>query len=131
MSRAVIVINGNYDRERAAAWSLKAPAGTRIEFKAARRSVDQNSLLWARLTDVASQVVWHGEKLTPEDWKDLFTASLRRMRLVPGIDPGTFVPVGMRTSDMGKAEFGDLLELIAAFGAERGVVFSDDKTVAA
>ncbi|CAN1724398.1 Recombination protein NinB [Hyphomicrobium sp. 1Nfss2.1] len=131
MSRALIVVSSDYDRERAASFALQAPHGTRIEFKAARRSVDQNSLLWARLTDIATQVVWHGEKLTPEDWKDLFTASLRRMRLVPGIDPGTFVPVGMRTSDMGKAEFSDLLELIAAFGAERGVKFHDDKGEAA
>jgi hypothetical protein len=131
MSRALIVVSSDYDRERAASFALQAPRGTSIEFKAARRSVDQNSLLWARLTDIATQVVWHGEKLTPEDWKDLFTASLRRMRLVPGIDPGTFVPVGMRTSDMGKAEFSDLLELIAAFGAERGVKFHDDKGEAA
>jgi hypothetical protein len=34
----------------------------------------------------------------------------------------------MRTSDMSKAEMGALLDLIEAFGAERGVTFSDLET---
>jgi hypothetical protein len=84
----------------------------------------QNSLLWSRLSEVASQVEWYGQKLSAEDWKDMFTASLRRTRVVPGIDPGTFVPLGMRTSDMSSEEMTNLLELIAAFGAERGVEFA-------
>jgi len=77
------------------------------------------------LTEVAHQVDWYGQKLTPEDWKDVFTAALRRARVVPGIDGG-FVPLGMRTSDMSKGEMSALFELIEAFGAERGVRFGDD-----
>jgi hypothetical protein len=57
----------------------------------------------------------------------MFTASLRKARVVPGLDAGSFVPLGMRTSDMTKDEMSDLLELISAFAAERGVVFSDDE----
>ena len=68
---------------------------------------------------------WYGQKLSSEDWKDVLSASLRKARVVPGIDPGTFVPLGMRTSDMSKAEFSDLLALVDAFAAERGVVWSD------
>ena len=45
------------------------------------------------------------------------SASLRKARVVPGIDPGTYVPLGMRTSDMSKEEMGLLLDLIAAFAA--------------
>jgi hypothetical protein len=87
--------------------------------------------MWARLTDIAQQVEWYGQKLSPDDWKDMFTASLRRARVVPGIDAGTYVPLGMRTSDMTKDEFSDLLELIAAFAAERGVTFHDSEEEAA
>lgn len=125
MSRAVIVIRSQADRDKAAAWCRNAPAGTRVELKAARRSTEQNSLLWQRLTEVAHQVDWYGQKLTAEDWKDVMSAALRRARVVPGIDAGTFVPLGLRTSDMTKQEMSDLLELIAAFGAERGVKFRD------
>ena len=124
MTRAVLVIRNNADREKAAAWCRNAPDGTRLELKAPRRSVDQNSLLWQRLTEVAHQLDWYGQKLTAEDWKDIFSAALRKARVVPGIDGG-FVPLGMRTSDMSKAEMAELLTLMEAFAAERGVVFRD------
>lgn len=125
MSRATLILASPSVRDKAHTWIDKAPRLTRVEFKAPRRSVDQNALLWALLTDIASQVVWYGQKLSSEDWKDVLTASLRKTRVVPGIDPGTFVPLGMRTSDMSKAEFSDLIELIYAFGAQQGVSFND------
>lgn len=125
MTRAVLVIRDNRDREKAAAWCRNAPSGTRLELKAARRSIEQNSLLWQRLTEVAHHVEWYGQKLSSEDWKDVFSASLRKSRVVPGIDVGSFVPLGMRTSDMTKQEMTDLLELIGAFGVEHGVRFRD------
>lgn len=130
MTRATIVLNSNENRRRAVHWIERVPAGTRMELKAPRRSLDQNSKLWAMLTDIAQQVEWYGQKLSSEDWKDVFSASLRRARVVPGLDAGTFVPLGMRTSDMSKQEFSDLLELISAFAAERGVVFSDEARAA-
>lgn len=103
-----------------------APDGSRVEIRGPSRSTDQNRLLWSRLNAIAEQVDWYGEKLTAEDFKDILSASLRRARVVPGIDAGSFVPLGMRTSQMSKQEFSDLLELVAAFGAERGVVFPED-----
>lgn len=124
MSRAALILANDLVRARAIGWIQKAPAGTRIEFKAPRRTHDQNALLWARLSDISKQVEWYGQYLSADDWKDVLSASLRRARVVPGIDPGTFVPLGMRTSDMSKAEFGMLLDLIEAFAAERGVVWS-------
>ncbi len=129
MSRALVTIHSDNDRDRVVRWATQAAAGTRVEFKKAQRTLSQNDLLWARLTDISRQVEWHGERLTPQDWKDVFTAAIRVSRVVPGIDPGTFVVLGMRTSDMSKEEMGELLDLIDAFAAERGVVLSD--TVAA
>ena len=131
MGRALVVINSNADRLKASHWLTKAPWGTRLEFKASKRSLPQNDRLWASLTDVAEQVVWHGQKLQASDWKDMFTASLRKARVVPGIDPGSFVLLGLHTSDMSKDELSSLLELIYAFGAEHNVVFHDQKENAA
>jgi hypothetical protein len=125
MTRALLVLSNDTLRAKAADWCRRLPHGTRVEFKAPRRSVDQNSLMWQRLTEVSEQVEWYGQKLSPEDWKDVFSASLRKARVVPGIDAGSFVPLGMRTSDMTKQEMTDLIELIGAFGAERNVVFRD------
>lgn len=123
--RASLILANPAVRERAKRWIDGLPEGTRVEFKGPRRSLDANALLWARLADISAQVVWYGQKLSSEDWKDVLSASLRKAHVVPGIDPGTFVPLGMRTSDMSKAEFGMLLDLIEAFAAERGVVWSD------
>ncbi|MBX9267226.1 recombination protein NinB [Chromobacterium violaceum] len=87
------------------------------------RNLSQNAAMWAALTDISEQLDWYGNELTPEEWKDLLTASLRRTKVVPNIDGSGFVILGQRTSDMSIREMGELLELIHAFGAEKGVKF--------
>ena len=130
MSRQMVEIRTESDRQKIITWTRNVPAGTTVEFRAARRSLDQNKLLWSLLTQVSKHVVWYGVKLTSEDWKDVLTASLRRTRVVPGIDAGTFVPLGMRTSQMTKEEMSELVELVYAFGAEHGVPFRELEVVA-
>ncbi len=125
MPRAVVQIKGKADRNLVATWANNVPEGTTVEFRAPRRSLDQNALMWSLLSQISKQVDWYGQKLSNEDWKDVLTASLRRTRVVPGIDAGTFVPLGMRTSQMTKEEISELLELIYCFGAERGVHFRE------
>lgn len=89
-----------------------------------RRTVDQNKLMWALLSDVSRQVVWHGQKLEPGEWKDVFTAALKRQKVVPGLEGG-FVVLGTSTSRMNRKELSDLVELIYAFGAERDMTFKE------
>lgn len=132
MSRALVVLNSQAAREKAAVWVMKAPAGTRVEFKASKRTLPQNDRMWAMLTDVATQLTWHGVKLTPDDWKLVFLDALKReMRIVPNIDGTGFVNLGRSSSDLSKAEMSDLIEIIFAFGAKHGVVFHDDAKEAA
>ncbi len=124
MSRALIVCYHDTDRMKAAAWAMKAPVGTRIEFKAAKRSLDQNSRMWAMLTDIAQQLPWHGVKLTADDWKLVFMDALKReVRMVPNIDGNGFVNLGRSTSDLSKSEMSDLFIIMEKFGAEHGVEF--------
>ena len=85
-----------------------------------KRSEEQNSKMWVLLTIAAKQVEWYGSRLSAEEWKDVFTASLRREKVVPGISGG-FVVLGQRTSKMTKAELSDLIELITAFLTGRGI----------
>lgn len=102
------------------------PAGpVRISIGRPTRTLDQNARLWAMLGDVASQVQWHGQKLTAEDFKCMFTASLRRQRAVPNLEGDGFVVLGDSTRRMTVKELSDLMELISAFGAERGVKWSE------
>ena len=88
-----------------------------------KRSTEQNALLWSVLTDLSKQVVWHGEKLTKEEYKDLLTAGLKKQRAIPGIDGG-FVVLGTSTSKMTKAEMAELITLAHAFGDFRCVEWS-------
>lgn len=124
MARAMLILRSEADRARAVKWVMVAPRGTRVEFLEVKRTMPQNDKLWACLTDVARQVVWYGQKLTATDWKDIFTAALRSARVVPGLDPGRYVQLGLHTSDMSKDEMSNLIELIHAFGAEHGVEFN-------
>jgi len=113
-------------RENALTEVRNAPDGYIVTIKAAKRSDAQNRLLWQALTDVAEQVEWYGQYLPNTDWKDIFTASLRKSKVVPGIDASTFVVTGLHTSAMTKGELSTLMDLIFAFGAEKGVVFTDE-----
>lgn len=105
--------------------SLNAGHKLEIEVKREKRSLPQNSKLWAMLFEVSKQVKWHGEKLSPEDWKHIFSAALKKQRIVPGIDSG-FVVLSQSTSKMSVSEMADLIELIFAFGASHEVKFSCD-----
>jgi hypothetical protein len=100
-----------------------APDGYVVRVNEPTRSLEQNSLLWALLSDVSDKIVWHGQKLSTEDWKNVFTAALKKARVVPGIDGG-FVVCGQSTSKMSKGDFSELVELIYAFGADHDVQWS-------
>lgn len=130
MTRVIVTIKGRADRNLIERWAHGVPEGTTVEFRAPRRSIDQNALMWSLLQQISKQVDWYGQKLSSEDWKDVLTASLRKTRVVPGIDAGTFVPLGMRTSQMTKEEISELIELIYAFGAERSIHFRELEVIA-
>lgn len=125
-----IKINNKDEIARAVGWTVdmlhKGIDGGSLTLTVDRegRSAEQNARLWATLNDVSGQVDWYGQKLSQEDWKHVFTAALEKQRVVPGIDGG-FVMCGMSTSKMSKQKFGDLLEIINAFGSERQVRWSD------
>jgi hypothetical protein len=95
-----------------------------------KRSDEQNRRLWAMLHDISKQIAWHGQYLSEEDWKHIFTASLKKQRAVPGLDGG-FVVLGQSTSSMTRAEMSDLIELLFAFGADKDVRWSDPAMEAA
>lgn len=125
MKKQYFVLSHDIARNNAVIACRNAPAGYVVEIKEKTRSLEQNSMLWALLTDVSRQVDWYGRKLSPENWKNVFSAALKKQDVVPNIDGDGFVVLGQSTSKMGKKEFGDMIELIQSFGAQRGVVWSD------
>lgn len=92
-----------------------------------RRTTLQNKKMWPMLKDFAEQMDWHGQRLSDEDWKDLFSACVTGQRLVPSLSGQGFVAFGSRTKHQTKEYFSDMFELMHATAAENGVVFSDPK----
>lgn len=122
MSRFEVRLSNPKERERALDMVRRAPAGYRVTLQEPKRSTEQNSRLWAMLTQLSIQLVWHGARLTPEDWKLVMMAGLNQeLRMVPNIHGNGFVQLGRSSSKLSKSEFGDLMELIEAFAAEQGV----------
>lgn len=131
MSKRMFVVGAHPEaRRRAVEAVMEAPDGYSVTISEPTRNTAQNARMWAMLTDVSRQVEWYGNRLTPEDWKHLFTAVLKRQETVPGINGG-FVVIGASTSRMSVREMSDLIELMFAFGAERAVEWTDPEMVAA
>lgn len=128
--RSLFVLAHETARQRAQNAIRQAPEGWEVLLKPATRNSAQNARLWAQLGDIARQVVWHGKKLSPEDWKAIFTASLKRMEVVPNLDGTGFVALGTSTSVMSKREMADLIDLMTAFGNEREVEWSEPEMAA-
>lgn len=131
MERQTFILSTALARTNALRALADAPDGYTVEIKPRSRSSEQNRLMWPRLEAFTLQIPdWYGEKLNEFDWKDLLTASLRKSRVVPGIDRGTMVALGLSTSAMTVKEFSALMTLMEAFAAERGVILPDDAPLA-
>lgn len=87
------------------------------------RSLEQSARMWAMLTDISQQVVWHGQRLQKEDWKHVLSAALKKQRIVPNIDGDGFVVLGLSTSRMTVEEMSKLMEIAEHFGGSQGVKF--------
>lgn len=128
MSKQVFFLSHSVARQRAIEAIQAADDGYRVEIRERTRSLDQNSLMWAALTDLSRQVQWtvngKQETLSPDDWKNVITASLtEENRMALGINGG-FVMLGKSTSRMTIKEMTEVIEFAHAFGSERGVKWS-------
>jgi hypothetical protein len=113
------------DRRKCKRALLNAPEGTRVELKGARRSNDQNALMWAMLTDIATQKEHFGKRYPTDTWKILFMHGWQKeVRMIPSLDGTEVLPL-TRSSDLSKGEMSELLEFMMAWGTENGVTFHD------
>lgn len=126
MSKRILKITGGIARHAACAAVMQAPEGYIVTIAEPTRNLEQNAKMWAMLAELSAQTDWHGNKLNPDEWKDLLSAGLVQSKVVPNMTGNGFVILGQRTSKLSKSQFAALIELITAFGVERGVVFADE-----
>ena len=125
-----LIITGEVARLAICRYVMEAPDGHVVTIKEQTRKLEQNAKMWAMLADVSEQTDWHGNKLNPEEWKDLLSAGLVQSKVVPNMTGNGFVILGQRTSKLSKSQFAALIELITAFAVERGVIFGDERIAA-
>lgn len=133
---AFILSPANGRDRMASAWAfacqfLELGLSARVEVTEAKptRTIEQNSRMWALLSDVSRQVEWPVDgklqRLSPGEWKDIFTAAhTKGQRVAQGVDGG-FVMLGSHTSRMSVGDMIDLQTLIEAFGVEHGVQWGE------
>lgn len=138
MMGPTLILSNQGKRKQAADWCLKAPAGTVVEFRepAKQRSLEQNDRFHAMCTDVANQILWKDVfgrpmRMSMESWKRFFLAMWARAEgrgtlVVPNEDGDGFYDLNVKSSKLKVREMTDCMELIAAFGAQRGVKFRDE-----
>ena len=95
-----------------------------VTIRPATRSLSQNALMWALLIQL-EPLDWYGNHLTSNEWKDVITASIKRQRVVPGIDGG-FVVCGSSTSKMSIKDMNEVIEATLAFGITKGITFKEN-----
>lgn len=127
--RKLFVLTSRNKRKGVAALVAALPAMSRVEIKPPKRTLPQNALMWVWLTAFAEQATWGGERLTTNEWKDMFTGAVKvaggGVRAVPGLEGGLML-LGLHTSDMGVAEMADLITYMQSKAAEWGVVLDKD-----
>lgn len=103
-------------------------AGNRmvVEVKPETRSLAENALLHALLTEIANSVEWAGKKRDVEVWKRLLTAAWLRARgegveVLPAVDGHGIDVVFRRTSTLTRGECAELIDFVQCWSAENGV----------
>lgn len=132
MSKRSFIIISEAVRERAIEWLRQLPLKSvvRTDDKPTRSGA-QNDRFHAMLDDVAEQIQWRDVfqrpiKMTRENWKRFFLQMFKRETLIVPNEDGTgFYDLGVRSSELSVSEMSDCMELIAAFGAQRGVKFKE------
>jgi len=124
MSQTVILRSS---QQRALAKRLidAAPDGAVVTVKDATRNLDQNSRMWASLSDV-SRAKPEGRMWPPETWKAAFMHSLgHEVIFADGLDGSGPFPVGFRTSRLSVKRMADLITVIQEYGDRHGVQWSE------
>jgi len=85
-------------------------------------SREQQKLLNAACGDLSAQIVWHGQRLSKDDWRHLLAGTILGWRMMPAIDRGEgaagFIMLGGSSLDLDKAHCTDAITLAFHLGDE-------------
>jgi len=103
----------------------EAPADYVVTIAPRTRSTEQNSRLWASLSDIANARP-EGRQWTPETWKCAFLHSLgHQVRFAEGLDGSGPFPIGFHSSTLTVGQMADLITVINEYGDRHGVEWTE------
>lgn len=81
---------------------------------------EQLNLLSAACGDLASQIVWHGNRLSKDDYRHIVAGTILGWRMMPAIDRGEgapgFIFLGGSSLKLNKEQISEALDLIFSIG---------------
>jgi len=122
MDRTAFTITSRGQLETAFRNAAKLAFPFVLELRPVKRTDEQNRLMWKWLEAFEDQAELAGNRLSKEQWKVVMLHALgREMEVLPTLDGKSWFPSGFRSSKLTKAEFSELIALIEAEAAQRGV----------
>ena len=133
-------------RRLCAEYVMQAPDGHWVTFSEPKKKREQEEKYHAQIGDIAKQCDYHLRKLSRESWKRLLVeAFVNVMRdqakaqgkpdpfprggaLLPSLDGLRIVQVEVLTRDFTVSQASEFIEYLYAFGADRGVTWSEPAT---
>jgi len=101
------------------------PYGYMLIAREPTRTDEQNRLMWPCLKEFERQGEIQGRTFKDFQWKSIFMEALgHEQEILPSLDGSRWFPAGLRTSKLSKRQFSDLIELMNAEAAERGITLS-------
>ncbi len=83
-------------------------------------SKEQLNTLNAACGDLSAQIVWHGNRLSKDDWRHMLSGTVLGWRMMPAIDRGEgapgFIMLGGSSLDLNKEQGTDALTLAFSIG---------------
>ena len=104
------------------AWSkTKHPMQVDVGREKQKRSSKINSLMWVVLKQMETKCVWADRKLSDKNWKNLITAGMDKLDVVPNVDYTGFVALGKETHNMTDEQIRFVIETACAIACQQGV----------
>lgn len=124
---AEIVILHEQDRVKAMNALRAAPMGKYglvVSVREGKRTDAQNRAMWSMLKPFAGGQELMGKKWDRNAWKCIMMEAAGHKPLtLPSLSGDTFFAAGFRSSKMGVRDMSELLELIQAEAAQRGIQY--------
>lgn len=114
-----------YNRELAHQMVDLAPDGHVIEIKPAKRSLEQNRLYWAILSDISEQVV-PGKSYEPSVWHEYLRALFLPERVME-LPDGSIKMLKPSTAELNLAAFSEYVDKVTKWAIEHEVKLSDQR----